>query len=305
MVRAGTTSKHGFEAAAFVVVAAFGCAGADSTVGPPPPPAVPHLTIDIRYLTPFTAQEQSIVAGAAEKWTHALIIDMGSFQLDSPVDDCFPGEPAIRELHHNLLLLISAEQVDGPHGVLAYTEVCGQSTRDLLPILSHIEIDRADLDSLETKGLLLPVITHEMGHALGFNPQVYTRKGLVSGGIADPYFTGITARTEFARRIPAYAGNSVPLEDVGQLGPQSSHWRGTVFGDELMIGALVPGYKHPLSSITLGLFKDIGYDVDMSAADPYPSPPIASARLTWAPVVLENDLVSRGARRMLSPVTAR
>ena len=150
---------------------------------------------------------------------------MGSFQLSSAANDCFNGEPAIRELHHNLLLFVSVAHVDGPHGTLAYTEICGQSRANLLPIVSHIRIDSDDLDSLGIKGLLSPVVTHEMGHALGFNSLVWAGKALVSGDSSDPFFTGLAAKTEFARQVPSYMGNSVPLEDIDQLGTKSSHWR--------------------------------------------------------------------------------
>jgi hypothetical protein len=43
----------------------------------------------------------------------------------------------------------------------------------------------------------------------------------------------------------------------------------SVFGDELMVAIVGRGLKSPLSSITLGFFEDIGYNVDFSGADPY------------------------------------
>jgi hypothetical protein len=183
--------------------------------------------------------------------------------------------------------------------------LCAQSSVDLLPIISHIRLDGADLASIEARGLLPSIVMHEMGHALGFNPQVWSGKGLVNGGIDDPHFTGLAAKTEFVRRIPSYSGNAVPLEDVSHLGEQSSHWRWSVFGDELMIGSLLPGYTYPLSTVTLGLFKDIGYDVDMSVAEPYPVLSFrANARMEER-VSLGNDLVAPRTRLILRPAIAR
>jgi hypothetical protein len=301
MVRACVRIKDIYLATLALVAVA--CGGADSAVSPPPPPL--HLTIEVRYLAPLTVDEQRIVAAAADKWTHALLTDIGSFQLNSPANECFAGEPTLNELHRNLLLYVSARQVDGVGGVIAFTQVCAQSARDLLPIVSHIRLDRDDLSSVETRGLLSSIVTHEMGHALGFNPQVYTRKGFVSGGTADPYFTGSAARTEFAKRLPSYTGNAVPLEDMGQLGDQSSHWRWSVFGDELMIGPLLPGYTYPLSSVTLGLFKDIGYDVDMSKADPYPILSFRAEPVMGERALLENDVVAPRVGRIIPPTIAR
>ena len=50
------------------------------------------------------------------------------------------------------------------------------------------------------------------------------------------------------------------------------HWRASVFGDELMISFVGRGLKSPLSSITLGFFKDIGYNVDFSVAKSFTGP---------------------------------
>lgn len=303
MLRAVSTSKSPRRLVALIGLVVLGCGTSDSSVAPPPPPTLipPHLTIDVRYLSPFTAEQKFTIGAAADKWTHALLTDMGSFRLSFARNDCFIGEPAVNELHHNVLLFLSAEAVDGPHGTLAYTQVCGESTRDL-PIVSHIRIDSADIDSLEIKGLLGSVVLHEMGHALGFNPHVWGRKGLVSGGTADPYFTGLSAQTEFVRSVPSYMGNAVPLDDTDQQGDKSSHWRWSVFGDELMVGALVSGYRYPLSSVTLGLFRDIGYDVDMNVAEPYPALSIVSGSPSAVRTMLDGDIVAPKIRRVLRPV---
>jgi hypothetical protein len=302
MLRAVSTSKAGC-GLVLISFVMLGCGTSDSSVAPPPPPTLipPHLTIDIRYISAFTADQKFTIAAAADKWTHALLTDLGNFRLSFASNDCFVGEPAVSELHHNVLLFLSLEPVDGPQGTLAYTQVCGQNTQDL-PIVSHIRIDAADIDSLEIKGLLTSVVMHEMGHALGFNPKVWGRKGLVSGGTADPYFTGLSAKAEFVRSVPSYMGNAVPLDDSNLQGEQSSHWRWSAFGDELMVGALVPGYHYPLSSVTLGLFRDIGYDVDMHAAEPYPSLSIISEPSSAVRTMLDGDVVAPKIRRMLRPV---
>jgi hypothetical protein len=302
MLRAVSTSKASQGVIGLLGLVVLGCGAPDSSVAPPPPPTLvpPHLTIDVRYLSTFTSEQKFTIAAAADRWTHALLNDLGNFQLSSASNDCFIGEPAISELHHDVLLFLSLDAVDGPQHTLAYTQVCSESTRDL-PIVSHIRIDAADMDSLENKGLLASVVMHEIGHALGFNPHVWGRKGLISGGTADPYFTGLAAKSEFLRNIPSYMGNAVPLDDIDQQGDHSSHWRWSVFGDELMVGVLVPGYRYPLSSVTLGLFRDIGYDVDMNVAEPYPLVSVMSAPMSAA-TMLDGDVVAPRVRRVLRPV---
>jgi len=62
-----------------------------------------------------------------------------------------------------------------------------------------------------------------------------------------------------------------------------SHWRDTVFGDEMMTAYLSASYQ-PLSSLTVESLRDIGYTVDGSAADSFkvsPSGYIPNVAPTW------------------------
>jgi hypothetical protein len=275
------------------------CGGSDKVTGPPPP----HTSqIEVRYTSALTATQQNAVAEAVNKWTRALSKDLGDFKFNTPANQCFPGEPSLNETHHNLLLFISVGEVDGPGHVLAFTEICGMSSRDTLPVMSHINLDRADLDSLEARGELSNVITHEIGHALGFNPQSYTTRGLAGGGTNDPFFQGGSARAEFAKHGAWYTGATVPLEDRSGIGPNDPHWRLLVFGDELMVTGLIRDYKSPLSTITLGFFKDIGYDVDFSVADSYEVVPLFGGDRLVPDGSLRNDFVTRAPPTFVSPL---
>jgi hypothetical protein len=249
----------------------FAC-GSDGTTDPPPTGSGPQ--IDVRYLNTLTPSQQNAVTTAANKWMRALSKNLGDFRFKSAAGDCFPDEPALDETHHNLLLFVSTGDVDGPNGAYALSTICSISSRDTLPVLARIRLDRADLDSMETRGVLQSVILHEMGHALGFNPGTYVTKGLSAGGTDDPVFVGVTARSEFAKHGAWYTGVTVPLENSTGQGPRDPHWRLSVFGDELMVSGVARSFKSPLSSITLGFFKDIGYDVDFSVADPYEVAPL-------------------------------
>lgn len=199
--------------------------------------------------------------------------------MNTPANQCFPGAPILNEIHHNLLLFVSIAEVDGAGGQLAYTQVCSISQEDALPVLGHIRLDQADIGWMEAQRLLSGVITHEMGHALGFNPLSYMAKGLAAGGVGDPHFSGATARAEFAKHGAWYTGVTVPLENAHDRGPNDPHWRFAVFGDELMASELGPDYRLPLSAITLGLFADLGYNVDFSVADSYEVVPLLGNRL--------------------------
>ncbi len=242
---------------------------------------------------------------AAARWTRALSKNMGDFHLSSPAGQCFVGEPQLSETHHNLLLFVTVQQIDGRGGALALTNVCSVSDRDTLPVVSHIRLDPADLDSMEARGVLEAVILHEMGHALGFNPLSYVAKGLANGGASDPTFIGAVARAEFARHGAWYTGATVPLENTSMLGPRDPHWRLNVFGDELMVAGVGPGYKSPLSSITLGFFKDLGYDVDFSVADPYEVAPLFGGDRLLPEGSLRNDFLTLTPPIFVSPLVVR
>lgn len=228
--------------------------------------------------------------------------NLGDFHLNSPAGQCFAGEPQLNETHHNLLLFVTLLQIDGPGGELAFTNVCALSAHDTLPTVSHIRLDRADLDSMEARGVLQAVIMHEMAHALGFNPNSYIPKGLASGGSDDPTFNGAVARAEFARHGAWYTGATVPLENSAGLGPRDPHWRLSVFGDELMVASVGRAFKSPLSSITLGYFKDLGYDVDFSVADPYEVAPFFGGDRLIPEASLRNDLTRQTPPTFVSPV---
>jgi hypothetical protein len=277
--------------------------GSDGTTDPPPTGSGPQ--IDIRYLSTLTPSQQNAVSAAADKWMRALSKNLGDFRLKSAAADCFPDEPALDETHHNLLLFVSTGDIDGPGGAYAFTTICSISSRDTLPILARIRLDRADLDSMEARGTLQGTILHEMGHALGFIPGTYVSKGLSAGGVDDPVFVGVTARSEFAKHGKWYTGVTVPLENSSGQGPRDPHWRLSVFGDELMVSVVARGFKSPLSSITLGFFKDIGYDVDFSVADPYEVVPFVANNRMIPEASLRDDFVMIAPPRFVSPVISR
>jgi hypothetical protein len=93
-------------------------------------------------------------------------------------------------------------------------------------------------------------------------------KGLISGtGGSNPRFTGASAVAEFEALGGA---DSVPLETGGGQGTRESHWRKSTFGPERMTGfSEPPGVHQPLSRVSVASMEDLGYEVDLDAADAY------------------------------------
>jgi hypothetical protein len=71
-----------------------------------------------------------------------------------------------------------------------------------------------------------------------------------------------------------------------------------------MVSIVARGFKSPLSSITLGFFKDIGYDVDFSVADPYEVAPLFPNNRMVPLDGLRGDFVI-APPRFVSPVISR
>ena len=66
----------------------------------------------------------------------------------------------------------------------------------------------------------------------------------------------------------------VPVENRGGGGTRDSHWRETVFQQELMTG-WVGEKPNPMSRLTIASLKDIGYVVDLTKAETYKLPDLA------------------------------
>ena len=98
----------------------------------------------------------------------------------------------------------------------------------------------------------------------------------------DTHFSGELAIAAFNRAGGAsYRGAKVPVEnDTARYpGAEDSHWRESVFGDELMTGGVrgVRGTFEPLSRVTVASLADLGYAVNYAAADAFRLPRPGSA----------------------------
>ena len=134
-----------------------------------------------------------------------------------------------------------------------------------------MSFDKADLRAMERDGTLADVITHEMGHVLGIG-TIWTDKRLLRGeGGRNPTFTGANAMREYRKLRGGGALKPVPVEATGGSGTRDSHWRESIFANELMSG-FVESAGNPLSRLTVASLKDLGYRVNLAAAERYTLP---------------------------------
>lgn len=226
------------------------------------------------YGDPMSAQQQALFTNAAARISGIItgdIIDADARNSSINPSQCgVEGQPNLNELIDDVLIFAAITAIDGSGKVLAQAGPClvrqGTSPHTAVGVM---EFDSADLGLLTQGGSLQDVITHEMMHVLGVG-TLWTDRGLLSGaGTADPRYTG----TFGIQGCQAVGGNiaclsSVPVENTGGQGTQDSHWRESTFNTELMTGFLDSGVN-PISALTVGALRDLGFVVNTDAADPY------------------------------------
>jgi hypothetical protein len=222
--------------------------------------------ITVRYIGNATESQKLAVDNAVVRWTSAIVGDLSDVPLQSAAADCFPTQPDVDETIDDVLIFIEFVDIDGVGKTLGQAGPCYIRSENSLPIMGRLQLDNADLLSLEGRGLLDDVVLHEIGHVLGIG-TLWKANGLVAGvGGGDPQFTGPFAIAAY-QTLTAGA-ISIPVENTGGSGTRDSHWRETTFGNELMTGFLNT-YPNPLSGMTIGSLRDIGYGVNSSAAQSF------------------------------------
>ena len=223
-------------------------------------------TIEVRFLGGLTPAQKAAFKAAADRWSKVIVGDLPSVVIGGVVID-------------DLLIEAQGVPIDGPGKILGQAgptnlRPASAGASAFLPAKGIMSFDTADLAKMQADGTLLDVITHEMGHVIGIG-TVWARKGLLAGaGTANPTFTGAAAKKEFGV-LKGTGPVAVPVENSGGPGTRDSHWRETVFKNELMSG-FIAAPNNPLSRLTVASLKDLGYVVDMAAAEPYALPNLMS-----------------------------
>ena len=263
--------------------------------------ADPSFDIELRYVgAEPTAAQKAIIRQAADVWERVITHGVPDRVIDSSSVTCDDDDPSLFGVHmDDLVVYIKVGAIDGRGGTLAQAGPCWTRLSSRLPYLGIVILDSADLTPLHNAGVLRRIVTHEIGHALGFGtiwdqmagphglpllrqPSLAPDDAEVSG--RDTYFSGRAAVAAFdAAGGSAYrGGEKVPVEnDTRQYGAGTldAHWRESVFEAELMTSTqlMERGTNEPLSRVTVAALDDMGYKVDYDAAEPYTLPVSARA----------------------------
>ena len=229
-------------------------------------PAANPFQVEVRFLGGLNANQRSVFHLAAQRWAQIITEALPP----APVRGEVVAGVNIDEVVQNVVIYARGEDLGGVGGILGQAGPRFLRPGTSLPAVGIMSFDIADLGNMEANGSLVNVIIHEMGHVLGIG-TLWARLGLVAGsGTNDPLFTGTHARQAYTD-LTTIAGRDVPLANQGGAGTAEGHWRESVFGQELMTGFLDDGVN-PLSQLTIASLRDIGYSIDMDAADPFALP---------------------------------
>lgn len=235
-----------------------------------------QFDIDVRFVGTVTnpAVRQAFLTAAA-KWRTVIVGDMHRTIVNSAAGSCDGWIPAINETINDVVIFARIDSIDGrgdsTGNILGQAGPCAVNEGTRLTAYGLMEFDEYDMDQLLAEGSLVDVIIHEMGHVLGVGTLWnFGGRSLLTGrGTADPYFNGAAARTQFLTlNTTTFSGTPVPVENSGGGGTRDAHWRENILRNELMTGFLNAG-SNPLSRISVGSLEDMGYVVNLGAADGY------------------------------------
>ncbi len=250
-------------------------------VAPVPPqridlqgPGTPDVDFEIDLIFPddsLTSSQQDIVRAAANRWEEIIIGDLPNEGL---IDDIAITVNAV-SFNNN-----------GVGGIIGRGFPTNLRKDSFIPYQSQILLDEADVLDREihqngpgTPGYiagydvptLYDTVLKEMGLALGFG-RLFPEMGLIQDvNTADPRFIGPRAAVEYSR-IFETAELTVPL----QANFDNQRWNEAIFEtrlpNELMTASLSQTQPNLISVVTVAAFADMGYVVDMNAADLFAEP---------------------------------
>lgn len=203
----------------------------------------------------LTASQQEIFRQAGDRWSEIIVGDL-------------PDQTYYGVFIDDVQINVSAKSIDGDGRILGQSGPQRFRYGTNLPLISVMELDSADLSSMEQAGTLYDVMLHEIGHSLGLG-SVWKQKGLLTGaGSAAPLFTGKQAVAAYNEIFGTNAAG-VPVEgNRSPVGSRDSHWSEAVFTNEVMTPYLT-GSRRPISRVSVASMADIGYRVNLDAADFY------------------------------------
>lgn len=240
------------------------------------------FNINVVFLGGLTPTQQAEFNFAARRWEEMIIGDL----------------PDVTDPTYGLIddILITAEGADLGPGVLGQATFTQQrNDADMLPYLGLMEFSTAFLPTLPALELR-DVIIHEMGHVLGFHPGLWQQKGLLDANNA--LFLGANATAEH-NALFGLNDTGVPLQTGVGPGSDLAHWDDALYGDELMTFSATGTAPRKITRVTAAQFLDLGYEVDLDAADQtFPLVPASTQTLSYNMAEPTNATINANSQKL-------
>lgn len=234
-----------------------------------PATVVTHLAIDVRYVGPVDPATHQAMTGAVNRLT-AMLTDGPRPMTITNVDlDARCGVVGIGRLtEQTSAVIVYVTEATFLGGDLAGgARVCLSRPDGALPAVAFIQVNAAAVSRMKEENWLEDTMLHELFHAMGFGSFWRTRAAMTRTNLVTTNtFGGAQAQqacSQMSAPIAAACAGGVPLSS------ELAHWNLGVFGNEMMTQSTRAGAR-PVSAMTLAAMADVGYTVNLHAADRFP-----------------------------------
>jgi hypothetical protein len=244
----------------------------------------PYVGKNGQQAKPLTLYQKTLIETAARRWEQVIVgdlpdvhsislFDLADLNIDDILIEVFVGDKSM--IHPDEGWLAKADST--MFGWLRAYVTQGTG----LPFYGIVELNPWYLDEMTYSDTLFDTMLHEIGHSLGFNAGfiqapyldnrgniVYPHNYFVEPAPGDFAWAGPAALAEYRLLVRDPESPGVPVEIFGDPSQLFYHWRElSVMGLEIM--STVADNTVSLSRVTAGFMIDLGYVVNLDAADPY------------------------------------